>query len=108
MCYRCRLCDDVVPHNVPMKKLVLYKEGGKAIRAELGVCAECDPNKPSVVVVKPVLSPSPNGKRPHKAERQGPLCDVCSQPIGENGQQTAESTLCEKHLPKRPKGKSKR
>lgn len=39
-----------------------------------------------------------------KAIKPVPRCDVCSEVIKEGeGQVTAESTLCSKHLPKQPK-----
>ncbi len=106
MCYRCGLCRDVVPHNVPMRKVVSYRKAADGNRQEIAketpVCEKCDPNNKTLTVQLPIMAsvPSRNGGNKRKVVHE-PVCDVCSKPIGNDGQQTAESTLCKDHLPKR-------
>lgn len=105
MCYRCRLCSNVVPHNTPMRKLVLHRQvkGEKRteIAAELPICEGCDPNKKPPIEPPKVMVSSPNGKRRVKVEKREPLCDVCGKLIGDTGKQTPESTLCAEHMKSR-------
>lgn len=53
MCYRCKNCNNVVPHGLSMRKHTIYRkkveqygEGTRELReiaAELPVCEECAP-----------------------------------------------------------------
>jgi hypothetical protein len=102
MCYKCELCGNVVPHNTPMRKKVIYN--GKAIQREIPICEKCDPEARTLTIQLPVMASTHGRNGGSKGKRiivPQKLCDICSKPIGDEGQQTAESTLCKDHLPKR-------
>lgn len=125
MSYLCGICGEAVPHGEALRKHVVYE--GKQIRAEIPVCERCDsalwagqtmqeirtilstPGRELVAagvstntLPRPLPQPAPNASKPRgpRQEQSLPRCDVCGDVVID-GQVTAESSLCAKHLRKR-------
>ena len=117
MTYRCEVCGEVSDPIRKRQVYYLYKQvnGLQQIARELPVCDRCK-NSLDLGMSLPEVAKHNSPKKikevlASKASRDidgeffDDVCDICDGPVGE-GQRTADSVICDKHLPK-PKARGK-